>query len=95
MLRSPEQEQSAIRKNELKIIKKTGTKMQFRDLKKQYEVLKQNIDAGIAEVKVPGRRAAGLSHHGHILKSTDDTSVMICPGSGFSYKEVEPRVRRI
>ena len=45
-------------------------------------------------VGVPGRRVAWISRHGHILKNPDADGVMICPESGFRYKEVEPGVIR-
>ena len=45
-------------------------------------------------VGVPGRRAAWISRHGHILKNPDENGIMICPESGFRYKEVEPGVIR-
>ena len=45
-------------------------------------------------VGVPGRRVAWISRHGHILKNPDIDGVMICPESGYRYKEVEPGVIR-
>lgn len=45
-------------------------------------------------VGVPGRRAAWISRHGHILKNPDSDGIMICPESGYRYKEVEPGVIR-
>lgn len=45
-------------------------------------------------VGVPGRRVAWISRHGHILKNPDSDGVMVCPESGFRYKEVEPGVIR-
>lgn len=45
-------------------------------------------------VGVPGRRAAWISRHGHILKNPDSEGIMICPESGYRYKEVEPGVIR-
>lgn len=45
-------------------------------------------------VGVPGRRVAWVSRHGHILKNPDADGVMVCPESGFRYKEVEPGVIR-
>lgn len=45
-------------------------------------------------VGVPGRRVAWISRHGHILKNPDAEGIMICPESGFRYKEVEPGIIR-
>lgn len=45
-------------------------------------------------VGVPGRRMAWISRHGHILKNPDENGIMICPESGFRYKEVAPGVIR-
>ena len=45
-------------------------------------------------VGVPGRRVAWISRHGHILKNPDENGIMICPESGFRYKEVAPGVIR-
>lgn len=45
-------------------------------------------------VGVPGRRVAWISRHGHILKNPDSDGIMICPESGYRYKEVEPGVIR-
>ena len=43
-------------------------------------------------VGVPGRRNGWMSRHGHLLKSTDPTSVMICPESGLRYRENGPGI---
>jgi UDP-2-acetamido-3-amino-2,3-dideoxy-glucuronate N-acetyltransferase len=40
-------------------------------------------------VGVPGRQKGWMSRHGHILKPAKD-EIMICPESGFRYKEVSP-----
>ena len=45
-------------------------------------------------VGVPGRRVAWISRHGHILNNPDENGIMICPESGFRYKEVAPGVIR-
>ena len=45
-------------------------------------------------VGVPGRRVAWISRHGHILKNPDKDGIMICPESGYRYKEVSPGVIR-
>lgn len=45
-------------------------------------------------VGVPGRRVAWISRHGHILKNPDAEGVMVCPESGYRYREVSPGVIR-
>lgn len=45
-------------------------------------------------VGVPGRQVAWISRHGHILKNPDKNGIMICPESGFRYKETAPGVIR-
>lgn len=42
-------------------------------------------------VGVPGRQKGWMSRHGHILKSNEE-DIMICPESGFRYKEVSPGI---
>ena len=42
----------------------------------------------------PARRIAWMSRHGHKLEAPDSSGVMICPESGYRYKEVEPGVLR-
>ncbi len=42
----------------------------------------------------PAKRTGWMSRHGHILKNPDKDGIMICPESGFRYKEVEPGVIR-
>ncbi len=38
----------------------------------------------------PARQKGWMSRHGHWLKNPDRDGVMVCPESGFRYKEVEP-----
>ena len=42
---------------------------------------------------VPGRQKGWMSRHGHLLKPGAD-GVMVCPESGFRYREAEPGVLR-
>ena len=42
---------------------------------------------------VPGRQRGWMSRHGHPLKTGPD-GVMVCPESGFRYREVEPGLVR-
>ena len=45
-------------------------------------------------VGVPARRIGWMSRHGLPLKNPDAEGVMVCPESGYRYKEVEPGVIR-
>jgi UDP-2-acetamido-3-amino-2,3-dideoxy-glucuronate N-acetyltransferase len=42
----------------------------------------------------PARRIGWMSRHGHKLEALDTSGVMICPESGYRYKEIEPGVLR-
>jgi UDP-2-acetamido-3-amino-2,3-dideoxy-glucuronate N-acetyltransferase len=41
-------------------------------------------------VGVPAKQAAWMSRHGHRLGTPDSEGVMVCPESGFRYREDEP-----
>lgn len=43
---------------------------------------------------VPARRRGWMSRHGHRLPEPDADGIMICPQSGWRYREVEPAVVR-
>jgi UDP-2-acetamido-3-amino-2,3-dideoxy-glucuronate N-acetyltransferase len=43
---------------------------------------------------VPARRKGWMSRHGHRLPPPDGDGIMVCPESGWRYKEVEPEVLR-
>ena len=43
---------------------------------------------------VPARRCGWMSRHGHRLSKPDETGIMICPESGFRYREVQPGIIR-
>jgi UDP-2-acetamido-3-amino-2,3-dideoxy-glucuronate N-acetyltransferase len=43
---------------------------------------------------VPARRSGWMSRHGHRLAAAGSDAVMVCPESGWRYKEVEPNVLR-
>jgi len=45
-------------------------------------------------VGVPARQAGWMSRHGHILKKPDSSGIMVCPESGYRYKEVEKGIMR-
>ena len=57
-------------------------------------VVAKDVPDYALRVGVPGRRIAWISRHGHILKNPDPEGIMICPESGFRYKETEPGVIR-
>jgi UDP-2-acetamido-3-amino-2,3-dideoxy-glucuronate N-acetyltransferase len=39
---------------------------------------------------VPARRTGWMSRHGHLLKNPDSQGIMVCPESGYKYKELRP-----
>ena len=43
---------------------------------------------------VPAKQAGWMSRHGHLLKNPDSEGIMVCPESGYKYKEVETGVLR-
>lgn len=43
---------------------------------------------------VPGSQKGWMSRHGHILDNPDQDGIMICPESGYRYKEVSNGVMR-
>lgn len=45
-------------------------------------------------VGVPAVRAGWMSRHGHRLPAPDAEGIMVCPESGWRYKEVEPDIVR-
>ena len=42
----------------------------------------------------PARQAGWMSRHGHRLRDPDSSGTMICPESGYRYREVEPGILR-
>lgn len=42
----------------------------------------------------PARQRGWMSRHGHRLNSRDSETTMVCPESGFRYREVQPGVLR-
>ena len=45
-------------------------------------------------IGVPGKLKGWISRHGHPLGSPDLEGIMVCPESGYRYREVEPGVLR-
>jgi UDP-2-acetamido-3-amino-2,3-dideoxy-glucuronate N-acetyltransferase len=43
---------------------------------------------------VPARQKGWISRHGHRLQGPDEDGMMVCPESGWRYREVEPEVLR-
>ena len=43
---------------------------------------------------VPAKRVGWMSRHGARLPKADDQGIMVCPRSGWKYKEIEPEVLR-
>lgn len=43
---------------------------------------------------VPARQRGWMSRHGHGLRNPDADGIMVCPESGWRYKEVDPGVLR-
>jgi len=54
-------------------------------------VVAKNVPDYALMVGVPARQVGWISRHGHRLKAGPD-GIMICPESGFRYKEVSPGV---
>ncbi|NQU43951.1 Gfo/Idh/MocA family oxidoreductase [bacterium] len=42
----------------------------------------------------PARRTGWMSRHGHRLEKADAEGILVCPESGFRYREIEPGVLR-
>jgi UDP-2-acetamido-3-amino-2,3-dideoxy-glucuronate N-acetyltransferase len=57
-------------------------------------VSKGNVPDYALMVGVPARQNGWMSRHGHRLPSPDADGVMLCPESGWRYREVEPGVVR-
>ena len=43
---------------------------------------------------VPGRRCGWMSRHGHRLLEPDADGIMVCPESGYRYREIDPGTLR-
>jgi len=57
-------------------------------------VVTQSVPDYACMVGVPARRKGWMSRHGHPLSKPDKDGVMVCPESGYRYREVEPGVVR-
>jgi UDP-2-acetamido-3-amino-2,3-dideoxy-glucuronate N-acetyltransferase len=56
-------------------------------------ILKDVPDYGLI-LGVPGELKGWMSRHGYRLQAPDSDGVMVCPYSGWKYKEIEPQVVR-
>ncbi len=45
-------------------------------------------------VGVPAKRVGWMSRHGHKLQNPDADGIMICPESGYQYRQTEPEILR-
>lgn len=57
-------------------------------------VVTRNVPDYALMVGVPGRQAGWMSRHGVRLANPDAEGVMVCPESGYRYREAEPGVLR-
>ena len=57
-------------------------------------VVTKNVPDFALVVGNPARQVGWMSRHGHRLKAPRPGEVMICPESGYRYKEIEPGVLR-
>ena len=57
-------------------------------------VVTRNVPQYALVTGVPGRQAGWISRHGIPLPQPDTERIMVCPESGYRYKEVEPGVIR-
>jgi len=55
-------------------------------------VVAKNVPDYALIVGNPGQQKGWMSRHGHVLKNPNKDGIMICPESGFRYKEVQPGV---
>ncbi len=57
-------------------------------------VVTKNVPDYALMTGVPAKRAGWMSRHGIPLKGSDTDGIMVCPESGFRYREVEPGIIR-
>ncbi len=55
-------------------------------------VVARNVPDYALMMGVPARQAGWISRHGHRLNATGPDGIMVCPESGFRYKEISPGV---
>lgn len=57
-------------------------------------VVAKNVPDYALMVGNPARQDGWMSRHGHRLRDPDPSGVMVCPESGYRYREVEPGILR-
>jgi UDP-2-acetamido-3-amino-2,3-dideoxy-glucuronate N-acetyltransferase len=57
-------------------------------------VVRGNVEDYALMLGVPARRLGWMSRHGHRLGTPDAEGIMVCPESGWRYREVAPGVVR-
>jgi len=57
-------------------------------------IVTKNVPDYALMIGAPARQKGWMSRHGVPLENADSKGIMICPESGFQYKEVEPGVLR-
>lgn len=57
-------------------------------------VVRYNVPDYALILGVPGMQNGWMSRHGYRLSSKNTDNIMVCPGSGWRYKEIEPDVVR-
>jgi UDP-2-acetamido-3-amino-2,3-dideoxy-glucuronate N-acetyltransferase len=57
-------------------------------------VIRHNVPDYALMLGVPGVQNGWMSRHGYRLRPSQERNIMICPASGWRYKEVEPGVIR-
>jgi UDP-2-acetamido-3-amino-2,3-dideoxy-glucuronate N-acetyltransferase len=57
-------------------------------------VVTKNVPDFALVVGNPARQVGWMSRHGHRLTNPDENGVMVCPESGYRYKEAEPGMLR-
>lgn len=57
-------------------------------------VVAGNVPDYALMIGVPARRCGWMSRHGHRLPPPNDKGIMVCPETGYQYREVEPGVLR-
>lgn len=51
-------------------------------------VVTRDVPAYALMMGVPARQKGWMSRHGHILSNPDKSGIMVCPESGYRYKEI-------
>lgn len=57
-------------------------------------VVTDNVPDYALMLGVPARQKGWMSRHGHRLTEQDSNGILVCPESGWHYKEIEPGVLR-